>query len=65
MLFALLCTTMHTSCVSASSLLKGDTRQGHSIQFGKDLWILWEKGQYTFTTQCQAAAMTLHSTQQK
>lgn len=63
--FALLCTATHTSCVSAWSHLKGDMCQGHSVQFVKDLWILWEKRQYTFSTQCQAAAVTLHSMQQK
>lgn len=41
---ALLCTTTHTSCVSAWSLLKSDTGQGRSVQFMKDLWILGEKG---------------------
>jgi len=60
----LLC-SLHPSCMSAWSLLKGDTRQGCSIEFMKDLWMLWEKRHYTATTQCHAAAMTLHSMQQK
>lgn len=29
--------------------MKGDACQGHSIQFLKNLWVLWEMKKYTFT----------------